>query len=354
MSATRSRGPVVTGDEAILHFPDGRQALAGVALAHELKQPRRVPFTRRGRRWELRWPRPDADRVEYLLELTHPDGGGELVPDPANPLRAPGPFGDKSVLEFPGYEQPAWVEDEEAAPGDLRELPLASRRLHATLDAFLWQPADTDPQEPLPLAIVHDGPEYSKYSSILHLFEHVVDFGEVPRLRVALLPPPPDRNEAYSASARYANALAVELVPALAEHAPFDRPPVLVGASLGALAALHAHWRNPGLASGLFLQSGSFFRRRFDRQESGFDRFGRITRFVGSVHGGRGVRAPVATTITCGTAEENLENNRGLADALRRDGWDIETVWNRDGHNWVAWRDVLHPHLPELLLRAWT
>jgi enterochelin esterase family protein len=127
-----------------------------------------------------------------------------------------------------------------------------------------------------------------------------------------------------------------------------------MGASLGALAALHAHWRNPGLASGLFLQSGSFFRRRLDPQESGFGRFGRIARFVGEVHGGRGFEAPVPTTITCGTAEENLENNRALAGALLRRGWDITAVWNRDAHNWTAWRDAFHPHLAELLERAWT
>ena len=27
-------------------------------------------------------------------------------------------------------------------------------------------------------------------------------------------------------------------------------------------------------------------------------------------------------------------------------------VEDRDAHNWVAWRDVLHPHLADLLLRA--
>ena len=40
--------------------------------------------------------------------------------------------------------------------------------------------------------------------------------------------------------------------------------------------------------------------------------------------------------------------------ALRRRGWDVRTFWNRDAHNWTAWRDSLHPHLAELLLRAWT
>jgi enterochelin esterase family protein len=32
----------------------------------------------------------------------------------------------------------------------------------------------------------------------------------------------------------------------------------------------------------------------------------------------------------------------------------VKLVENRDAHNWTAWRDAFHPHLPELLLRAWT
>jgi enterochelin esterase family protein len=246
------------------------------------------------------------------------------------------------------------VADDDAPAGDVRELRVASRRLRVTLSGLLWSAADTDPAEPLSLLVVHDGPEYAQYSSLLRLLDHLVSFGEISPLRAALLAPPPDRNEAYSAAARYSNALAADVLPALAAEAPSDRAPVLMGASLGALAALHAHWHNPGMAAGLFLQSGSFFRQRYDPHESGFPRFNRITRFVGRAHRGAGFPVPLPTTITCGTAEENLENNRALARALDGQGWDISLVENRDAHNWIGWRDVLHPHLADLLLRAWT
>ncbi len=63
---------------------------------------------------------------------------------------------------------------------------------------------------------------------------------------------------------------------------------------------------------------------------------------------------PVPTKLTCGTAEENLDNNVALADALRQRGWPTRTAWNRDAHNWTGWRDALHPHLADLLLKAWT
>jgi enterochelin esterase family protein len=339
-----------------LTFPDPRGSLRAVTLLHELRPPRRLDFTRERPRdpWRLTMARPEADRMEYLLELTRRAGSTEVVPDPANPLRAAGPFGEKSILEFPGYQAPAWVSDEDTAPGELRPLPLESVRLRTRLDALLWSAADTDPRRPLPLLVVHDGPEYAAYCSLPRLLDHLVDFGEIPELRAVLLPPPGDRNEAYSASARYANALAAELLPAIREQAPTNVAPVLMGASLGAVAALHAHFRNPGLAGGLFLQSGSFFRRRFDSHEGNFPRFARIARFVGQVHGRSGFAPAAPTKITCGRAEENYDNNVALAAALVRRGWPVRTAWNRDAHNWIAWRDALHPHLADLLLRVWT
>jgi len=352
MTASAAAGPRV-GDDAV-EFVVEEPRLRGAALLHELRRPRRIEFTRAGGAWRLTFPRPTADRMEYLLELAHRNGRSSVVRDETNPLRAPGPFGDKSVIEFPNYEQPAWVADEDAAEGTLRELPLETDRLREVVPALLWSAADTDPEQPLPLLVVHDGPEYGAYSSLVRLLDHLVDFGEVPELRAALVPPPGDRNESYSASARYANALAADLVPAIVRAAPTDRRLILAGASLGGLAALHAHFRNPGLVAGLFLQSGSFFRRRYDTYELGFPRFARIARFVGQVHGRKGFAPSVPVTLTCGTAEENLANNRALAGALERRGWDVRTVWNRDAHNWTAWRDALHPNLAELMLRAWT
>ncbi len=352
MPVTTQRGPRVSDDAVIFELSD--PSLTGVALLHELRRPRRLEFPRSGPTFRLTYPRPPADRFEYLLELTRRGGGRQIVADPMNPLRAPGPFGPKSVVEFPGYEEPEWVGDADAATGRVRELPLESVRLHTTVPALLWSAADTDPREPLPLLVVHDGPEYAEYSLLLRLLDHLVDFGETPEFRALLLPPGAGRNELYSASARYANALAADLLPGARAEAPYDKPPVLLGASLGALAGVHAHFRNPGLFGGLFVQSGSFFRRRFDSHESRFRRFARITRFVGHVHGRSGFASPIPTVVTCGAVEENLENNHAFAVALQRRGWPVLASWNRDAHNWTAWRDALHPHIAELMLRVWT
>jgi enterochelin esterase-like enzyme len=337
-------------DEIVLTLPDRR--FRRVELAHELRRPRRAPFEKRGQRWELRLPRPPADRIEYLLEVEHADGSVEQLPDPGNPLRASGAFGDKSVLELDGYAPPAWAEDAESPAGELREIELPSRLLRTSVAATLWSSADSDPAEPLPLLVVHDGPEYAEHSQLLRLLDHLVAFGELPALRAALVPPPLDRGETYSASTRYARALVEEWLPVLGAAAPLRLKPIGVGASLGGLAFLHAHWSRPGALGGLFLQSGSYFRRRHDAHESRFGRFARIARFVSTVVGGSAEPDRIPVTFTCGTAEENLENNRVVAAALQRRGWEARLVEHPDAHNWVSWRDALHPHLLDLLTRA--
>ena len=92
---------------------------------------------------------------------------------------------------------------------------------------------------------------------------------------------------------------------------------MLMGQSLGALAALHASWTAPGVFAGLFLQSGSFFTAELDAQESGFEYWHEVTGFVASVHAAeRAAPDSPVTTLTCGTAEENHANNLAMRDAL--------------------------------------
>ena len=345
-------------DEIVLTVDDAAGDLRAVRLVGELwkrESPPEFARTHDGR-WRLVIPRPpDVERVEYLLELERA-GGCELSPDPGNPLRVPGPFGDKSVLLFEDYVRPVWVDDEEAPKGEVRRLRLRSRRLRGELGGLLWSPPDSDPDEPLPLLVVHDGPEYAEYSQLRRLLESATAELEIPPLRAALLPPPFPRDDHYSASALYARALAVELLPALGRVAPTPRGRAAragMGASLGALSMLHAHRVHPESFGGLFLQSGSFFRLRSDRQESGFTRFDRIARFVGTVLRSTQWPDPVPVVMTCGTGEENLGNNRVVRDALARQGYDTVLHEHPDAHNWVSWRDTFDPPLVTLLQRLW-
>jgi enterochelin esterase-like enzyme len=260
------------------------------------------------------------------------------------------------VLEFDGYERTLWLAAEEAPAGTLEPFSFRSRTLHTEVSGDLWTAYGVREGASLPLLVVHDGPEFAEHASILRLFDSAIAELELRPFRAALLRPPRDRNEMYSASARYANALGGEILPTLRELAPspdLAGARVGMGSSLGALAAFHAHRLHRHLFGGLFLQSGSFFRRTTDPQESGFGRFDRITRFVGSVLRAESAAAAIPIVMTCGLREENLANNRALRDALVRQHYDVRLHEHPDLHNWVAWRDTFHPHLVGLLERLW-
>ena len=320
--------------ELRIQVPDPRRRLAAVRLAHELRGRLPRDLVRRGRVWELTAAPPDVARFEYQLELVDRNGTSEWILDPGNPKRASGPWGEKSVWEEPGYQPPAWLETE--APAAPQAHTIASRILKAELQALLWSHPEAGDRSPL--LVAHDGPEYAEHSALLTYL------GTLPPLRAALIAPV-DRDETYSASARYSRALADEIVPSLGP-APLT---IGLGASLGALALFHAHRRHPQSFDALFLQSGSFFRRA-DVHERWFPRYERIARFVGGVHRTRPERA-IPVVLACGTVEENLPANRALEESLRARGYDARLHEFRDGHNWVAWRDSFDPHLRRLLQR---
>jgi enterochelin esterase-like enzyme len=310
-------------------------------LGQDVVRPRNgPPFVWSDGVWRLTFPRPDLDRFEYLLGVD-----GSFVPDPMNPLRAPGPFGDKSVIEWPEYRPPDWL-DSVADSGPVEPVELRCRRLVARVPVLIYSTPEP-PNADAPLLVVHDGPEYADYAGLTRFLDVMSWEERIPPLRAALIQPV-DRNETYSASALYAGALVRELLPQITRHAPHGKR-IGIGASLGALAMLHAHRRHPRTFDGLLLQSGSFFQQRFDKQESSFPRYRRITRFVGSVLRGGEAGRTIPVAITAGSAEENRSNNEAVAAALVDQGYPAWISVTRDAHTWTCWRDSLDPHLPALI-----
>jgi enterochelin esterase-like enzyme len=319
----------------LLRFADPEARYEAVRLCSDL--PAR-DYERHGDEWRLDVDVPVA-RLEYRLELVHADGGSELVLDPDNPHRAPGAFGDKSELRLDGYQPPAWL-DEEGVAGTFDEIED---------DLRIWAPDDADPHEALPLLLANDGPEYDELSRLTHFAAVSIARGTVPHHRVALLAPG-ERNAEYSASERYADRLVEHVLPAIGDAVAVGAV-AGIGASLGGLAMLHLQRRYPDVLSGLFLQSGSFFTRRFDAHEVRFSRYRRVVRFVRTVRTTRG--RPVPVVLTCGSAEENVHNNRLMAQELAGQGYPAVLHEVPDMHNYTAWRDAFDPYLPELLEQAW-
>jgi len=339
----------VDGTAVTFRFPDPEHRLPSVRLSQDVRIPGHLlDFHHAGDGWELTVARPPVTRMEYLFELRYPDGGAQTVTDPGNPRQVQGAFGPKSVLEFPSYRPPRWLTTH-AEPGRSATFEVPAGSLDAAVAVRTWAPAGARDEELLPLLVAHDGPEYDALASLTGYLAAGVAGGWLPRLRAALLSPGP-RDRWYSANPRYARALARAVIPALGRRLATSVR-IGMGTSLGGLAMLQAHCRYPELFDGLFLQSGSFFCPRFDDHERQFPYYSRVVSFVASVldnniqNGHRLV--PIA--LTCGAIEENVDNNRLMAQGLRARGYPV--TWHElpDMHNYTAWRDAFDPHLTRLL-----
>jgi enterochelin esterase-like enzyme len=353
--AAASAGGGAWADDATATFrvADPDHELTGVRLQHDMRiGDGPLEFAWDGSGWRLVLGRLPLLRLEYLLELRYPGGGSKVVTDPANPRQVAGAFGPKSVLEFPGYAPPRWltapadagVEDTFEVPGP--EDPITVRT---------WSPSGARAGAALPMLIAHDGPEYDALAGLTGYVGSGISGGWLPLLRCALLSPG-RRSDWYSADPRYARVLCRSVLPALAARHPTSAR-IGMGASLGALAMLHAHCRYPGSFDALFLQSGSFFTPDTDSNDRSFPHFRRIVGFVGRVLDGAaadGTAAglPVPAALTCGIIEWNAANNAVMASALTGHGYPAVLHELRDTHNYTAWRDALDPHLTRLLAQV--
>lgn len=238
-----------------------------------------------------------------------------------------------------------------AATGAWWSLDLPVKALRTDLTARVWSPAE--PTDHVLLA--HDGPDYDKHADLGRYVAASITAGRIAPCHLVLLPAG-HRNDWYAALPAYARGLGLEILPRLTDRLSSGKPVAAIGASLGALALLHCQRAYPTLLGGLFLQSGSFFQPRFDKQESKFARYLPIVRWTGRVlraTDGPDAGAPVPTTMTCGRLEENLANNRSMAEALRAHGYPVTFAQIEGGHDWPAWRDALDPHLTSLLRRLY-
>ena len=242
--------------------------------------------------------------------------------------------------------EPGWL-SAVADPGSSTTVEVPVPSLHGGVGVRIWSPANSRDDEPLPLLVVHDGPEYDALAGLTRYLGAGVAGGWLPRLRAALLDPG-QRSSWYSANSRYANALADRVIPAV-NQAVASTATVGMGASLGALAMLHMHCRHPGVADGLFLQSGSFFVSPLDSQERPFAYYRRITAFTAALQAGGVPDVPVPVSMTCGKTEENVANNRLVLALLRSAGYPACLHEVADVHNYRAWRDAFDPCLAELV-----
>lgn len=351
-----SAGPVVATDGVTFRLPNPGPEVVGVSLYQEVLWPREGPQLRANRDgYQVAIPRPPVDRMEYLFQLRHRDGRVELSLDPGNSQRASGPFGDKSVVEFPEYRVPEWFGVASLPPGDRFDFDIPCPTLQGVTHCRLWSAPGTPRERRLPLLVALDGLEYDIYSALTQFLDHQTSAGALPPMRAALLHPV-WRDRDYSASADFTSSLRDEVLPYLAELVAIRPEPaarVGMGASLGGLALLHAQWTAPELLGGLFLQSASVFNHHYFSQDLSFEHMERICNFTDAVHAAARAGATAAVLLTCGTVEETLLANTAMAASLCRLGYRSELRQVRDAHNWISWRDAFAPSLCRLLSSLW-
>lgn len=343
------RGPVVTADAVEFRFPDEAHELDGVRLEVDWILGDVDPeFGWANGSWTLLLPRPRAWRLEYQLTLRR-GTDYEWTTDPGNPLRVPNPFGEKSEIRFPDYREPGWLLTEPDGP--LRELETKAGRLAQPVPVHLWSPPGLAADSPAPLLVAHDGSDMAERGSLLRWATAMSR--ELP-IRVALLDPPNGlRDLWYSANPDYSDHLADVVLPAITAKV-LTGPVIGLGASLGALAMLDLQRRHPGSISALALQSGSFFTRDLDAQESRYSHFDQVCAAVRLISSGPDLSTdnaprPVPVLITCGEIEENRANNEAMAAALGRQHHPVELRLVPDAHTMIGWRDAWFPALDGLI-----
>jgi enterochelin esterase family protein len=312
--------------------------------------PASQPFRRLGPTdlWYLTIDLPEQSRVEYKIEVVR-GRFVEWIEDPLNEKRARDPFGANSVCHTRGYTVPEWIErDPEAQAGKLEEVLVPSAAYGRSVRVTMYTPARFRPTRTYPLLVVHDGPDYLRYSGLATVLDNLIHRLEVPGLVAALLHPE-KRLEEYADHEPHARFVAEELLPLIEDLYPVERRPAsrcLMGASLGAVASFATAVRYPETFGRLLLQSGSF--AFSDLGDVGVrDRGPTFEPIVGFVNRFRHEPRRVAERVfmSCGTYESLIYENRSFVPLLQSTGMDVRWVEARDGHNWENWRDRLREGL---------
>jgi enterochelin esterase-like enzyme len=349
--------PSVIEQQLLFTLADPTRAFARVGLDCDdaIPGPRRFRHTSAG--WQLAIPRPEVARLEYRLVVTLRGGVTDVICDPDNAERVQTAFGDRSVALMPGYRRPGWMRRRVRA-GSVTSLVHTDARL-GELPIHLWSPAGLAPDAPAQLLLVNDGPEYAELASLTRYAAVMQADGTLPAFRMALMQPV-QRDEWYAASPRYLAACG-KAMDAVAGRVATEPGLVAMGASLGGLAAVLLAVSDPERFVAAFSQSGSFFRPALDPQEASYPFFDRVAASVDALtrrrrrprNAEQRPGQPVQIALTCGELEENMANNRAVADALRAAGHDVAIRTLPDLHNYTAWRDGLHPSLTALLQSVW-
>jgi enterochelin esterase-like enzyme len=286
----------------------------------------------------LRGNHPDEDRYRAILDLG--------VTDPLNPV-AIGPstfpsLAPASVLELPDALPQPWHARQPGAPaGDVSRHELGASTFS------IYTPSGHDGgREPLPVAILFDARVWLPID-IAATFDNLIDAGAIPPTVAVFVDSirGATRVESLTRPELFMTFLLDELLPYVAGRHAITTDPgrtVLVGQSLGGLAATYAGLHAPDRFGLILTQSGAFWWR--GEPPDTIDGSALIDAYRSSP------RQPVRFFQEAGLLErEILATNRLLNEVLRERGYDVSSHEYSGGHDYACWRGGLADGLIELL-----
>jgi len=291
---------------------------------------------------------PEGARIEYKLTVSTGDGTTADV-DPHNPHRATDPFGANSVAYAPGYVEPWWTAPTEGHAVTLRRGFVESSAFERRRFVRWYHPTVDQPDR-LPLLVVHDGSDFVNHAGIVDALDNLIRARAIPPVVAALIDSG-DRLTEYADDPRHAEFVAEVVDAAIRRHRATRDPArhVYLGASMGAVAALAAAWRNGG-PGGLVLLSGSFVTAVGGPMQRG-PHFQPIIDFMARFTADPG-RPAARIYQACGAYEGLAPDNRAFTSVLDRTGAAVRFEEARDGHHWHNWRDRLGAALVHTLSGA--
>jgi enterochelin esterase-like enzyme len=307
--------------------------------------PSAQPFTRMGKTnlWFLIQEVPEGSRIEYRFMVVE-RGKRASILDPLNPHKAENPSGAISVLHGKGYEYPEWARrDPEAREGSIEEITVSSKVFGTERSLQVYLPARFRKTRRYPVLIVKDGENYLKYASFKTVLDNLIYRLEIAPMVVALSASTTWTKE-HMDDPRHARFIAEELLPELEARYPIDTRPShkgLMGASYGAVGALAAGWRYPGVFNRIMLQSCSFAFP--DTPE--YERVSAVDPVVEFVSAFPEERPAERVFLSCGLYESRIHENRSLLAVLQAAQVNVRYVESKDGHNWGNWRDLMREGL---------
>ncbi len=290
-----------------------------------------------------------ASFFRHLMADPHGRERFTMAKDPDDPTDTDAVI---SVMSLPGA--PPWPSPRESGRPRMIRSSIESRHLPGRRSVWVGFPGgrSSDPGA-LNLVIAFDGVAYDSAIPTPSIVRDLVRRGAIGRTAVVLVGNVVHaRDKELAHNPKFVRFLVDELLPWLRDRREIDVPAertVLVGSSLGGLAAAYAAVEAPERFGNVLAQSGAFLWSKAsgsDRSPALFEEYARAprarTRFYLDV--GR-----LETVVFPGASKSLLDGVREFRDLLRRRGYPLRYLEFTGGHDYACWAAALGNGLEYLL-----